>query len=142
MYVSGIRVSSFLTIMYLWNGKQKTNTHVLLKKKKQYNNVVVLNVQSLFAKEETNKNIVYNCSWTVPISQQKGCAEIEHTLTQRKQTTHTETLVENQFLDPTGSVGAGLVAASRKKKQKCQWTTQKKATIHMQVKLTYNCLFV
>lgn len=126
MYVSGIRVSSFLTIMYLWNGKQKTNTHVLLKKKKQYNNVVVLNVQSLFAKEETNKKIVYNCSWTVPISQQKGCAEIEHTLTQRKQTTHTETLVENQFLDPTGSVGAGLVAASRKKNKNANEPHRKK----------------
>lgn len=97
MYVSGIRVSSFLTIMYLWNGKQKTNTHVLLKKKKQYNNVVVLNVQSLFAKEETNKKIVYNCSWTVPISQQKGCAEIEHTLTQKKDHSHRNTSREPVF---------------------------------------------
>lgn len=36
MYVSGIRVSSFLTIMYLWQGKQKSKTkqtNVLLKKK-------------------------------------------------------------------------------------------------------------
>lgn len=53
MYVSGIRVSSFLTIMYLWNGK-KTHTRIT-EKNKQYNNVVVLNVQSLFEKEETSK---------------------------------------------------------------------------------------
>lgn len=51
MYVSGIRVSSFLTIMYLWNGKK----HTYYWEKKQYNNVVVLNVQSLFEKEETSK---------------------------------------------------------------------------------------
>lgn len=93
-------------------------------------------------RKKQTKKIVYNCSWTVPISQQKGCAEIEHTLTQRKQTTHTETLVENQFLDPTGSVGAGLVAASRKKNKNANEPHRKKATIHMQVKLTYNCLFV
>lgn len=81
MYVSGIRVSSFLTIMYLWNGKK----HTYYWEKKQYNNVVVLNVQSLFEKEETSKNSL-NCSWTVPISQQKGCAEIEHT--QNRPLTH------------------------------------------------------
>lgn len=57
MYVSGIRVSSFLTIMYLWNGKKNTHTRIT-EKNKQYNNVVVLNVQSLFEKEETSKKIV------------------------------------------------------------------------------------
>lgn len=57
----------------------KKHTHTrITEKNKQYNNVVVLNVQSLFEKEETSKNSL-NCSWTVPISQQKGCAEIEHT---------------------------------------------------------------
>lgn len=52
MYVSGNRVSSFLTIMYLWHGKKNTR---ITEKKTNTNNVVVLNVQSLFEKEKAKK---------------------------------------------------------------------------------------
>lgn len=105
MYVSGIRVSSFLTIMYLWHGKK--NTRITGRRKnKQYkqHNVVVLNVQSLFEKEETNRN-----KKKVVLQLQLNGTNFptKWLCWNRTRTDHTQTLVENQFLDASGSVGTG-----------------------------------